>query len=217
MTTQNEIHPNIYKRIYSLHGVSVQSPESVFNMSAYIRSHSTMPSSVNPAAKVMHKLGELQLAVAEMAGAAEHHGSTTSDKPAKPKRTKEEKEAHKLMLEERTSKRKAFQEKWLSENKSSEEIAAFNNDLVALQDKQKAAKKAATESGKPGKEKEADKTKAHSDYVKSIRALLKKNGVPDMPAGTTIEVGSAMEDEMDHDLWMERPQGYPMRDSLRYL
>ncbi len=180
-----------------------------------------MPQSVNPAAKVMHKLGELQVAVAEMAGAAEHHGSTTSDKPAKPKRTKEQKEEHKLMLEERTSKRKAFQEKWLLENKTPEEIASFNNDLVGLQDKQKAARKAASASGKPGKEKEADRTKAHTDYVKSIQVLLKQYGVPDMKAqagkDTTIEAGSAMEDEMDHDLWMERPQGYPMRDSLRYL
>jgi hypothetical protein len=169
-------------------------------------------------ANVMMKASELTKAVAEFAG-AEHHDSKTSDAPAKPTRTKEQKAMHKLMMEERTAKRKKTQMNWLTENKSADQVQQFNDELVALQEARNTAKLAATDSGKKGKELSQMKNKAHTEFVKNVRALLVKYGVPQVPhevsADTSIQAG--MEAEMDHDLWMERPQGYPMRDSLRYL
>ena len=168
-------------------------------------------------AHVMSKIGELQLAVAEMAGAAEHHTSTTSDTPAKTKLSKDQKAANKQKFDEIRAQRKAWQDKWLRENNTPEEIAAFNDELVSLQEKQKAARKDGEDTVGSGKV-------AHKAFLRGINALLAKYKVPPVPdtpaaAGpdTTVLPRSAMEDEIDHDLWMERPQGYQMRDSLRYL
>ena len=191
-------------------------------MSPYIRSHNTMPKKgvngvAHGTAHVMLKIAELQIAVAEMAGAEGHHHSTTSDTPAKTKLSKEQKAANKQKFDEIRAQRKAWQETWLREHNTPEEVEAFNTELVALQEKQKAARKAGEDTVGSGKV-------AHKAFLRSINALLAKYKVPPVPgtpaaAGpdTTVLPASAMEDEVDHDLWMERPQGYPMRDSLRYL
>jgi hypothetical protein len=191
-------------------------------MSAYIRSHNTMPKEgFNSVAKIMHAVGELTVTVAELAD-GEHHGSTTSDAEPKQKRTPQQKAEHKEMIERKATARKNFQDGWMKANKSPEEISAFHDELVSLQEVQRKTNTDNKVTLK-GKEKEEARKKAFVMYVRSIQALLTKYGVPKMAGESAPTSGggvmgtSDMEAQFDHDLWMQRPLGYEMRDSLRYL
>jgi hypothetical protein len=224
-------YTNIYKRIYSLHRDYGQSPDSVFAMSAYIRSHNTMPKNgVQEFANVLKKVAELTSAVAHLAVGEHHSGTTTSD--AHPKKTKLERQAHagamKLASEHRFAKQLAF----ISENQGPDGVRAFEKMRNVLIEARLEANKLA-EQATTKEEKKKAKNAARKTFKESILLLLGEYKVPDFPLDVTTthmsasaktmpypapgDHGTSQEAEFNDALWMTRPQGYEMRDSLRYL
>ncbi len=179
-----------------------------------------MPPKEASVAHILLKVSELTRVVAEFAG-AEHHSNKTSKIP----RTKEQKEAHTLLMQKNAVARKQHQDFWMSENKP-DQVDAYNEAYENYNADHKAKNDFIKASSMTAKEKHDARNAENSKFAKEMRELMKKYGIPawNHPSQNTMEGGETvgaraddMEAQFDHDLWQQNPQGYPMRDSLRYL